>query len=244
MPAGKVLIILPSSRYLKLGSGNACIVGYHLRELAVSVKHLKQADYQLVIATPHGETPFVDPNSLCDVNEDERLFYETLIKEHTQLLLPLNLHQMSEEFLGTIDGLLLIGGFAILNDFGKEPALKPVIRHMHKHCKPTAAIGHGTLALAYALDEEESWAYKGYQMTCPPPSSESHFEALFKEPMTIHVHELLEGRGAFVLFDEFPDKGFILEDRELITGQDQSASKPLATAFVAKLDNFQKRRCC
>lgn len=244
MPAGKVLIILPSSRYLKLGSGNACIVGYHLRELAVSVKHLKQADYQLVIATPHGETPFVDPNSLSDVNEDERLFYEILIKEHTQLLLPLNLHQMSEEFLGTIDGLLLIGGFATLNDFGKEPALKPVIRHMHKHGKPTAAIGHGTLALAYALEDGEAWAYKDYQMTCPPPSSESQFEALFKEPMTIHVHELLEDRGAFVLFDEFPDKGFILEDRELITAQDQSASKPLATAFVAKLDNFQKRRCC
>lgn len=245
MSAGKVLILLPSARFLKLSPESTCMVGYHLRELAVPVKHLKQADYQIVIATPGGETPFIDPNSLCEVNEDERLFYEVLIKENTQLLLPLSLNQMTEEFLGTVDGLLLPGGLGTLADFWAEPAIKPILKHMHRRCKPTAAIGHGTIALAYPLSDQEIWAYEGYQMTCPPPERDLFLETnLFGVPMAIHIHDLLEKSGAMVLFDEFPDKGFIIEDRELITGQDPSASKMLAEAFINKLNCYQKHRCC
>lgn len=245
MSAGKVLIILPSARFLRLSPESTCMVGYHLRELAVPVKHLKQADYQIVIATPNGETPFIDPNSLCEVNEDERLFYEVLIKEHTQLLLPLSLNQMTEEFLGTVDGLLIPGGLATLADFWIQPAIKHILKHMHHRCKPTAALGHGTLALAYSLAAQEIWAYEGYQMTCPPPSQDQSIEThIFKEPMTIHVHDILEKSGAMVLFDEFPNNGFFIEDRELITGQDPSSSKSLSEAFITKLNCYQKHRCC
>ena len=245
MSAGKVLVILPCSRFLKFNPAHACMVGYHLKELAVPVKILKQNDYQVIFATPNGETPFIDPNSLCDVNEDERLFYEHLIEDNTQLLLPLNLDKMTEEFLGTVDGLLIPGGFATLVDFWKDPTIKHILKHMHRHCKPTAAIGHGTIALAYELKPDEVWAYKDYQMTCTPESVDRQSEsALFNGESLIKVSELLENMGAMVLFDEFKDNGFIIEDRELITGQDPSSSKPVALSLIGKLNRYQQCRSC
>lgn len=245
MSAGKVLVILPGSRFLKFNPTHACMVGYHLKELAVPVKILKQNDYQVIFATPNGETPFIDPNSLCDVNDDERLFYEHLIVDNTQLLLPLSLDKMTEEFLGTVDGILIPGGFATLVDFWKEPAIKHILKHMHHHCKPTAAIGHGTIALAYDLNPGEIWAYEGYQMTCTPETVDTLSESnLFNGESLIHVNELLEKSGAFVIFDEFPDKGFIVEDKELITGQDPSSSKPVAYGLIARLNRYQKCRSC
>lgn len=245
MSAGKVLVILPSSRFLKLNNAQTCMAGYHLKELAVPVKALRQNDYQVIIATPNGETPFVDPNSLCDVNEDERLFYEALIKENTQLLLPLNLERMSEEFLGTVDGLLIPGGFATLADFWKQPAISHILKHMHKHCKPTAVIGHGTIALAYALKPGEPWAYADYEMTCTPESVDKLSEEnLFYGELEHYVSDLLTKSGAKVRFGESVNSGFVVTDRELITGQDATASKFLAQTFVDKLDHFQRYRSC
>lgn len=245
MSAGKVLVILPSSRFLKFNPSHACMVGYHLKELAVPVKILKENDYQVIFATPNGETPFIDPNSLCDVNEDERLFYEHLIEDNTQLLLPLSLDKMTEEFLGTVDGLLIPGGYATLVDFWKDATIKHILKHMHHHCKPTAAIGHGAIALAYDLKPDEPWAYADYQMTCTPEAVDRLREAdLFAGEPLIRVNELLENMGGMVLFDEFPDKGFIVEDRELITGQDPSSSKPVALSLIGKLNRYQKCRSC
>lgn len=243
MSSGKVLIILPSSRFLKSDAGTTSLVGYHLRELAVPVKHLKEADYQLVIATPNGETPFVDPNSLSEVNEDERLFYEVLIQENTQLLLPLNLSQLSEEFLGTIDGVLIPGGYATLNDFYPQSYLKSVLKHMHKHGKPTAAIGYGSLALTYPLLDNETWIYDGYQVTCPPDRQDQWVEEnLLHEPIKFHIRHLLETLGAGVVFSPNASDGLIVEDRELLTAENAASSKSLAKAFLTKLNCYQKRR--
>ncbi len=245
MSAGKVLIILPSSRFLKLNNAQTCMVGYHLKELAVPVKHLRQNDYQVIIATAGGETPFIDPYSLSDVNVDERLFYEILIKENTQLLLPLSLERMSEEFLGTVDGVFIPGGYGSLIDFWSDPAIKHILKHMHKHSKPTAAIGHGVIAFAYELQPEESWAYKDYQLTCTPESEDLQNEqTLLKGELTHHVSKRLELAGAKVQFDPDNDQGFVLEDREVITGQAPSSSKALALLFLDKLAYFQRHRSC
>ena len=245
MSAGKVLVILPSSRFLKLNNAQAHMAGYHLKELAVPVKALRQNDYQIIIATPGGETPFVDPNSLCDVNEDERLFYEALIKENTQLLLPLNLERMSEEFLGTVDGLLIPGGFAALADFWKQPTLSHILKHMHKHSKPTAVLGHGAIALAYALKPGEPWAYADYEMTCTPQFVDKfNEENLFYGELEHYVSDILIENGAKVLFGKSANSGFVVTDRELISGQDAFSSKILAQTFVDKLDHFQRYRSC
>lgn len=244
MSAGKVLVILPSSRFLKLNDSQTCSVGYHLKELAVPVKVLRQNDYQVLIATPNGETPFIDPSSLCDVNEDERLFYEVLVKENTQMLLPLTLERMSEEFLGTVDGLLIPGGFAALIDFWKNPAIKHILKHMHKHCKPTAAIGHGAIALAYDLKTDENWVYAGYNMTCAPESIDTAAQSnLFDNALPHYVSSTLLTFGASLYFDD-QSVGFYMDDHELVTGQDAFSSKAVANCLLDKLGRYQHCRSC
>lgn len=244
MSAGNVLVILPSSRFMKSNAEAPCSVGYHLKELAVPVKELRQKDFQILIATPDGDTPFIDPHSLADVSEEERLFYEVLVKENTQLLLPLSLERMTEEFLGTVDGVLIPGGFATLLDFWDDPAIKHILKHMHKHCKPTAAIGHGTIALAYAIKEEESWAYLDYAMTCTPEAEdESAEETVLGFPLEPHVSAKLSEYGAALSYGPH-NSGFIMEHKELITGQDASASRPVAYKLIEQLSRYQQNRCC
>ncbi len=244
MSSGKVLIILPSSRFLKSDAGTTRLVGYHLRELAVPVKHLKEADYQIVIATPNGETPFVDPHSLSEVNEDERLFYEVLIQENTQLLLPRHLSQLSEEFLGTIDGLLIPGGYATFNDFYQESAFKSILRHMHKHGKPTAILGYGILALTCSGNTPEDFLYKDYQITCPNHQQDQWAREHLQNSPRFNTASLLEQLGAHVILSKHPEEGLVIEDRELITAENAISSKQLAKAFLSKLSNYQKRRTC
>lgn len=244
MSAGKVLVILPSSRFMKTDSNPPCPVGYHLKELAVPVKELRQKDYQILIATPDGDTPFIDPHSLADVSDEERLFYEVLVKENTQLLLPLSLEKMTEEFLGTVDGLLIPGGLATLLDFWEHPAIKHLLKHMHKHCKPTAALGHGVIALAYQLKPDELWVYEDYNMTCAPEDEDQRVETNeLGYPLKPHVSVQLQTYGAHLQFGN-PASGHFVEHCELLTGQDASASRPLVYRFIAKLSEYQTCRCC
>ncbi len=244
MSAGNVLVILPSSRFMNSNAEAPCSVGYHLKELAVPVKELRQKDFQILIATPEGDTPFIDPHSLADVNEDERLFYEVLVKENTQLLLPLSLERMTEEFLGTVDGLLIPGGFAALVDFWDHPAIKHILKHMHKHCKPTAVIGHGAIALAYAIKADETWAYSNYAMTCTPEiEDEAAEETVLGCPIKPHVNTKLSEYGADLSYGPH-NSGFLIEHKELITGQDASSSRPVAYKLIEQLSRYQNCRCC
>lgn len=250
MCSGKVLILLTSAQKLILNNGTMISTGFHMREFAEPVIALKARDYQIYIATPDGSTPIPDPAIMALLTPDERKTYNALLETLIPALLPLSFEAVTEELLGTIDGLFIPGGYGPLADLYAHPHLKKLLKHMHRHQKPTAAICHGVLGLCYSRPPQEAtesaatpWLYEGYQMTCYPRALDQAQESeVLGAPLPFYMADVLKAFGAELVFSDNDGDGLVVLDRELITGENASATQELTQVFLSQLDKFMKRR--
>ena len=144
------------------------------------------------------------------------------------------------------------GGHGPMMDLLDDPDAGTVMRHFHETSKPTAVLCHGPISLLSALPNStevvaalvaddvagarakaEGWIYSGYKMTIFSTAEEQQ-----REPLEIGGKVLFypdfalrtAGGNVSVLA---PWKSYVLQDRELISGQnpfsDGSASETSST---------------
>lgn len=244
MCSGRVLVLLTSAQQLILQNGSMIDTGFHMSEFAEPVQALLAKGYEIIVATPDGKTPVPDPFTMTSLPENQQHQYRTFLSSFMPVLMPIAFSNVTEEVLGSIDGLFIPGGYGPLADLYLHPHLKKILRHMHKHQKPTAAICHGILGLCYPLVEGEQWIYEGYTMTSYPKALEQAQEAsVLGASLPFYMADILTAYGA-VLNDVFPDDyAEIAHDRELITGREARLTPDLTQCFIQELNAFMKHRC-
>jgi putative intracellular protease/amidase len=169
---------------------------------------------------------------------------------------PRSIRSAMDEGLGGYAGVFLPGGHPPMIDLMHDPDLGGVLRHFHTESKPTALLCHGPIALTAAmpkakefrralvngdLDAAEAaaqgWQYKGYRMTVFSNEEEKWAEQniLKGEQVQFYPADALtaaggavESRGAF--------ECHVVQDRELITGQNPFSDRPFAELFVDELE--------
>lgn len=114
------------------------------------------------------------------------------------------------------------------------------MQYFHETGRPTGLICHAPAALAAAPYVEGRWIYDGYRMTCFKTIVDTMLEMIpiarrFPRPLKEDPTQLLTARGAKVEQTLLPMGSKVVEDRELITGQDPYSAKALGKAFVAKV---------
>ena len=115
-----------------------------------------------------------------------------------------------------------------------------LVRYFHNTKRPTALICHAPAALAAAPVVDGRWTYDGYRMTCFKTIVDTLLETV---PVARRFHghlkedptRLLTARGATIEQTLLPMGSKVVEDRELITGQDPYSAKALGAAFVRKV---------
>lgn len=259
---GKILVVASSIDAFELKDGQKVPVGYYLNELAVPARKAIDAGYEIVLATPQGNRPIVDRQSLAadHFGGDEAKLREAIdfAASSSSMQNPHSIRSVIEEGLGTFVGVFVPGGHPPMVDLMQDPDLGEVLRHFHAHSKPTALLCHGPIAATAAMPKARSfrqalvddnreaakeaaagWQYAGYRMTIFSRDEEKYAEEVLLDGAKVPFYPTtaLEIAGA-----EVETRGFfepnVVQDRELITGQNPPSDHAIAELFVKALDRY------
>jgi putative intracellular protease/amidase len=259
---GKVLVLVSSGHGLPLKDGKVYAgAGYYLNELTVPVRALMNEGYEITFANPKGNTPQLDLHSAVPDffgGDEARLQdYFKFRDSLTGLRNPTRISDVVASGLDQYDAVFVPGGHGPMIDLLGDPNAGIVMRHFHETSKPTAVLCHGPISLLSALPDSvefvaalaaddtagahakaQGWIYAGYKMTIFSTAEEQQ-----REPLEI--------RGKVLFYPDFalitaggdvsvlaPWKSYVLQDRELISGQnpfsDEALLKLLLSALNAK----------
>lgn len=257
--AGTVLVVLSDSDQLNLKDGKVMQTGFFLNELMQPVQAFIAAGHTVVFATPSGKAPSVDQKS-DDVNffggdekarQESRALLATLKLTSKTNSPAISLAQVKRVGYDKFDAVFVPGGHIPMQDLLKDKELGQLLTNFHDKNKVTGLTCHGTIALLSTIPDARGyvamlesgkrsepsakWIYKGYKMTAFTDEEEEQSKAfLGGGHMKLFPQDgLLAAGGAF---DEAkPWAENVVEDRELISGQNPQSAKAVANAMLKKL---------
>jgi putative intracellular protease/amidase len=261
---GKVLVLVSSGRGLPLKDGKVYKgAGYYLNELTVPVRALMQEGYEITFANPKGNAPQPDVNSEVAAFfggdaaklQDYMLFRDGL----AGLRDPKRIADVVASGLDQYDAVFVPGGHGPMIDLLDDPDAGTVLRHFHKTSKPTAVLCHGPISLLAALPNSKEvvdalkagdaagarakakgWIYSGYKLTIFSTAEEQQ-----REPIEIggkvffYPDFALRTAGGDVSVVE-PWKSYVLQDREVISGQNPFSDEALVKLLLPALNAKKK----
>ncbi len=255
-----VLVYISSAQAVPLREGGTQQVGVFLGELTETLEPLLNAGHSLFFVSPDGRGPHIDKESyrlrywgFSRTKLKKALaFYEKLKKLGIEQPMKLKNVLIDEGGLKQYDALFIPGGHAPMTDIlfkdwlkGKElnEETGKLLSHFHKEQKPTALICHAPSALAAAPEVNGQWIYKDYKMTCITQVSEFLVEQVpgfkvMRGRMPDYPEQILKRKGAKLKQVYIPMISNVVEDRELITGQDPYAARELGKKLKAKIEKY------
>lgn len=262
---GKVLIVGSDSHTFELKCGRQAPTGYYLNELAVPARAIVDSGYEAVLATPKGTPPVVDQFSVnADYFDRSQAALQSALEfvaTTPSLQAPRSIRSAIEDGLDGYAGVFVPGGHPPMIDLMQDPDLGEVLRHFHAESKPTALLCHGPVALTSAMSQSkefrealvrgdrgaaetaaEGWQYNGYRMTVFSNEEEQWAEQniLDGERVLFYPADALTAAGGAVQGQGVFECN-VVQDRELITGQNPFSDRPFADLFVAALDQLSYR---
>lgn len=225
----KVLFIVTGATYWVLKDGSRYATGYWAEEFAMPYKAVTEAGHEVVVATPGGVTPNVDMMSLRPSmagGEEGALELEEIIRSAEAMRRPLKL---SDVRLEDYDAVYLPGGHGPMSDLAYDADVGRLLTAQLASGRPLAIVCHAPASLLATRIHGES-PFKGYRVTGFTNEEE---EAVG-----------LASRATWLLEDELKDKvgveysrgpmwePYMVEDRNLITGQNPHSAAVLADRLL------------
>lgn len=259
--AANVLVVLSDTDTLELKDGKTFSTGFYLNEAMQPVKMLLDAGHKITFTTPTGRAPTLDKGSI------NAMFFggdDKALQEHKHLLDQLavtsptqspviSLTRVAQIGYDQFDAVLVPGGHAPMQDLLTSEDLGKLLKHFHDNQKPTALICHGPIALISTLNKateftqklartnkaaaEKNWIYAGYKMTVFSNAEEEASKGqLNGGEMKFYPETALQQAGAKVSAKDLW-QAHVVEDRELITGQNPASAVAVGKRLIDKLEN-------
>jgi putative intracellular protease/amidase len=226
----KILMVVSGADNLKLSDGTSHPTGYWAEEVAASHEVLRKAGHDVVIATPGGVRPTVDPISLDErggVEEaDAKRFRAYLDAIDAELARPTDLSTVSA---GDYDAVYIPGGHGPMVDLAVSADLGRLLTDADAQGKIVAALCHGPAALLSAVGEDGSFVFSGRELTTFSDEEEQQGGLGDKSPYL--VESRLRELGAVVRPGEAWASRVVV-DGNLVTGQNPQSSVDTARQVV------------
>ncbi|QFY62263.1 type 1 glutamine amidotransferase domain-containing protein [Rhizobium grahamii] len=260
MSKGKVLLIGSNATRIEVQGGGTGATGQYLNETVVPAMAVIAAGYEVVLVTPDGTKPHIDEASdSVDHFGGDKAAYDrakAFYANDPSMNRPRTLRSVIEEGLDNYAGVFVPGGQAPVVDLMQDPDTGIVLRHFHERAKPTALLCHGPIAVvsampharefraaliagdaAKAAERAKGWQYAGYNMTVFSNTEEKVVEDyILHAKLYFNMVDALTIAGGAVSTTNVDFEPNVIEDRELITGQNPRSDHPIAAKFVAALD--------
>jgi putative intracellular protease/amidase len=261
---GKILVLVSSGRGLPLKDGKVYTgAGYYLNELTVPVRALMKEGYEITFANPKGNAPQVDVHSeVADFfgGDAARLQDYMLFRDGLKGLRdPKRIADVIASGLDQYDAVFVPGGHGPMIDLLDDPDAGIVMRHFHETSKPTAVLCHGPISLLSALpnsrefvsalaagdtagahEKAKGWIYAGYKMTIFSTAEEQQREPLEIEGKVLFYPDFALSTAGGDVSVLAPWSSYVLQDRELISGQNPFSDQALLNLLLPALDEKKK----
>lgn len=260
MSKGKVLVIGSNATRIEVRGGGTGATGQYLNETVVPAMALVEAGYDVVLATPNGAKPHIDEasDSAQHFGGDEAAYQRAwaFFAEHPSMNTGRTLRSVLDEGLEKYAAVFVPGGQAPVVDLMQDPEVGEVLRHFHARKKPTAFLCHGPMAMAAAMPKArefraaliagdtagaaelaKGWQYAGYQMTVFSGTEERVIEDnILHAKLFFYMPDALRAAGGNVVTTAVDFAPHVVQDRELITGQNPRSDKPIAVKLLQALE--------
>ncbi len=256
---GTVLVVGSNATRIEVQDGGWRPIGQYLNETVVPAMALIDAGYDVVLATPDGTRPHIDPlsDSAEHFGGDEAAYARaaSFYAQHPSMNQVRTLRSIIDSGLDSYAGVFVPGGHAPAVDLMQDADTGVILRHFHDFGKPTALLCHGPVALvaamprarelraalvsgdqARAAEWSKDWLYAGYAMTVFSGSEEKTAEAtLLHGRLYFDMPEALRAAGGVVTTNPADFEPNVVVDRELITGQNPQSDHQIAAKLIEML---------
>ncbi|OZB06044.1 MAG: type 1 glutamine amidotransferase domain-containing protein [Idiomarina sp. 34-48-12] len=223
----KILMVLTSHEQLG-DSGHK--TGFWAEEFAAPYYAFKDAGAEVVLASPKGGQPPIDPNSEqadAQTNATVRLFEDEAAM--TQLA---NTLKLSDVTADEFDAIFYPGGHGPLWDLSQDPLSIGLIQQFWEQEKPVAAVCHAPAVLVNAKTPAGEPLVKGRKVSGFTNSEEAAVGLTDVVPFLLE-DKLKELGGLYEKVDDW--KPYAVVDGNLITGQNPASSEAVAEQLLKKL---------
>ena len=223
-----VLIVLTS--HSELGNTGKK-TGFWIEEFAAPYYKLKDAGANIVLASPKGGQPPIDPKS--DAPESQTAATMRFKEDHELQELLANTSPLSEISAGDFDAVFYPGGHGPLWDLHSDPDSIRLIEAFWKARKPIAAVCHAPAALLNAKDVNGQPLVQNKQVTGLTNSEEKGVQLTDVVPYLLE--DELKAKGG--IYSSTADWGsHVVKDGLLITGQNPASSEAVADELLHVLE--------
>jgi putative intracellular protease/amidase len=260
MAKGKILVMGSNATRIEIRGGGDGPTGQYLNETVVPMMALVDAGYDVLLATPNGNKPFIDPASdaAAHFGGDEAAYQKAkaFFADDPSTNQHRTLRSVIDEGLEHYAGVFVPGGQGPVVDLMQNAEAGEILRHFHAAGKPTALLCHGPIVTAAAVADApgfraaliagdtakaaelaKGWPYAGYRMTVFSGSEEVPIEEnILHGKLYFTMPDALALAGGEVITGEVDFAPHVIVDRELITGQNPQSDHPIAAKLVEALD--------
>ncbi|MEV4996005.1 type 1 glutamine amidotransferase domain-containing protein [Streptomyces niveus] len=225
----KVLFIVSGATYWVLKDGTRYATGYWAEEFANPYKAITDAGHEVVVATPGGVTPNVDMMSLRPAmagGEKGALELEAIIRDAEAMRRPLKL---SDVRLEDYDAVYLPGGHGPMSDLAFDADAGRLLTAQLASGRPLAIVCHAPAAMLATRIHGES-PFKGRKVT-GFTNEEEDGVGLSSRATWLLEDDLKEKVGVEYSRGE-TWKPYMVEDGNLITGQNPASAEVLAERLL------------
>jgi len=204
--------------------------GFWLEEFAAPYYIFKDAGAEIVLASPAGGQPPLDPKSeLADFQTDMTQRFNADTAAQKALANTVKLDTVSEKDFDTV---FYPGGHGPLWDLAESKTSISLIESFQRAGKPIGFVCHAPGALRHVKAADGVPLIKGRRVTGFTNGEEAAVELTDVVPFLIEDEfQRLGGH-----YQKGPDWApFIIEDGTLVTGQNPASSEGVAKALVAQL---------
>jgi len=223
----KILMVLTS--HDRLGDTGKK-TGFWLEEFAAPYYALKDAGAEIVLASPKGGQPPLDPKSDADDAQSEDT-HRFKADADAQAALA-NTVKLSEIDAGEFDAVFYPGGHGPLWDLAEDPQSVALIEAFSKAGKPTGFVCHAPGVMKSVKAADGAPLVKGRKVTGFTNSEEEAVGLTDVVPFLVE-DMLAENGGEYVRGEDW--SSFVVTDGTLVTGQNPASSREAADALLALL---------
>lgn len=224
----KILIVLTS--HAQLGDTGKQ-TGFWLEEFAAPYYVFKDAGADIVLASPKGGQPPLDPKS--DAPDAQTQMTRRFGGDEEAQALLANTHTLAELVADEFDAVFYPGGHGPLWDLAGDPASIALIESFIKAGKPVAAVCHAPAALVEVRGEDGEPLVKGKRVTGFTNTEEEAVQ--LTEVVPFLLEDRLKALGGH--YSKGPDWApYVLTDGLLVTGQNPASSEQAARQLLGLLE--------
>lgn len=231
------LLILSGTRVWTMKDGTPHPTGYWVREFMEAHQVFADAGYQVDVATPRGVQPEPDPLSWDLAYNDNDQSYidsqrEFLEGLDAELKAPLDLDAVEP---GRYDVVFIVGGHGPMQDLAVDPKIGDLLAaNLDDPTKIVGGVCHGPAGFLSAHRSDGSWLFAGRRLTGFTNAEETMATFAGNAPWLLEDRLRLAGARFEAAA---PYTVHVVEDGNLITGQQNLSSGAAATRIVEKLSS-------